>query len=99
MSNKQQVINVIHAHMAKYPSTKNPNWYVGIAADARERLFSGHSVDEKNGVWIYELADSSNVAREVETAYHNAGCKGGPGGGDNSTDKVYAYVITSTTKE
>jgi hypothetical protein len=99
MSSKQQIIDAINAHMARYPNTKNPNWYVGIAADARERLFDDHSVDERNGIWIYQQADSSNVAREVESAYHDAGCKGGPGGGDKFTDKVYAYVITSTTKE
>jgi hypothetical protein len=99
MANKQLLISKINEHMRNYPSTKNGSWYVGIAADARDRLFVAHTVDERNGVWIYQQADSSEVAREVEIAYHEAGCKGSHGGGGVNTDKVYAYIITSTTTE
>lgn len=75
-------------------------WYVGIAADARDRLFRGHAVDEKNGVWIYGTATSSDVARRVERYFLDVvGTGGGPGGGDDKTNMVYAYRITNTTVE
>jgi len=56
-------------------------------------------VNENSGTWAYEKADSAAIARKVEKAYHDAGYQGGPGGGDNSTVYVYAYVITSSTAE
>ncbi len=99
MSTAQQVIATIDGHMKKYPGKANSAWYVGIAADPRARLFTDHKVDEKSGIWVFATADTNAIARQVETAYHNAGCKGGPGGGDASTKAVYAYVITSTTVE
>src|SRR5262249_47776653 len=98
MATKQQIIRDIDSHMQKY-STSNSGWYVGIATDAKQRLFVDHRVDEKNGTWIYAAADTSEIAREIEKAYHDAGCKGGPGGGDYNTRMVYAYVITSSTVE
>jgi len=99
MATAQEVIAAIDGYMQKFSGKTNGDWYVGIASDARKRLFTDHNVDEKNGAWIYRQADSHTIARNVEAAYHKAGCKGGPGGGDDATDKVYAYVITSTTAE
>ena len=99
MSSYKECIETINAHMHKYPNTKNSDWYVGIAADARARLFNDHSVDEKADVWVYVKADSSTVARDVEKAYHDSGHDGGPGGGDNTTVWVYAYVKSSRTSE
>ena len=42
------------------------SWYVGIAADARDRLFNDHSVEEKSNIWIFCRATSSSVARIIE---------------------------------
>jgi hypothetical protein len=99
MATAQQIIADIDAYMKEFPKSQNKDWYVGIAADARERLFTGHGVAEKGGAggWIYRKADSHTIARAVEKAYHAAGCDGGPGGGDENTDKVYAYLKTSAT--
>jgi hypothetical protein len=98
MATQSQIITDINTYMTGFGKS-NSAWYVGIAADARHRLFSAHSVDEKNGAWIFRQADSHTIARSTEKAYHDAGFSGGPGGGDNSTVYVYAYLITSTTKE
>lgn len=74
-------------------------WYVGIASNPRNRLFNDHNVDEKNGTWIYRDAGSDTAARRIENYFLAKGCKGGDGGGDASTKYVYAYRITSTTRE
>lgn len=80
-------------------SDAKSNWYAGIAADAKDRLFKDHAVDEKNGRWIYRTADAESAARAAEKSLHEMGFDGGTGGGDASTKAVYAYKKTSTTKE
>jgi len=76
------------------------DWYVGIAADASQRLFNDHNVDRKKDYWIYRECGSSAAAREVEEYFTNTlGTDGGPGGGDQSTRSVYAYKKGSNTKE
>lgn len=78
----------------------NPkDWYVGIAADPRSRLFDEHQVDENKGSWIYRTLDSDGDARSVERHFHERGYQGAGGGGDDDTCGVYAYRITSQTKE
>ena len=75
------------------------SWYVGIASDPCARLFNDHNVDENNGYWIYNDCGSDTSARKVEEYFINKGCKGGTGGGDNTTRFVYAYKINRNTIE
>lgn len=75
------------------------NWYAGIAADPRHRLFSDHNVTEHGGAWIYRDAITEAEARKAEDYLLSLGCKGGDGGGDYRTRYVYAYRITPTTVE
>jgi hypothetical protein len=93
----------IYDHLNKYINTKSgskPNdWYVGIASDPRSRLFNDHQVNETIDTWAYAYAETNDIAREIEKAYHDAGYDGGPGGGDATTKAVYAYFKTSSTKE
>lgn len=93
---KQEIIKDINTYMAnsKYYS----DWYIGIAKNARERLFNDHNVQEKSDLWIYRRANNDTIAREIEKYFLAKGCKGGDGGGDNATVYVYAYKITSTTR-
>ena len=73
---------------------------MGIAADAGDRLFNDHSVDEKGDAWIHRSATSSSVARTVENYFiEEKGTKGGPGGGDEISKFVYAYKIQRHTRE
>lgn len=76
-----------------------PAWYCGVATDPKSRLFSDHNVDQNNAQWIYRDGGTDTVARNVEAYFLRKGCKGGPGGGDRSSRYVYAYKITSTTRE
>ena len=76
------------------------SWYVGIAADARDRLFNDHSVEEEGDKWIFRKATSSSVARTVEKYFiEEKGTKGGPGGGDENSKFVYAYKSQRHTRE
>ncbi|MFT7645138.1 MAG: hypothetical protein ACI9BF_000809 [Candidatus Paceibacteria bacterium] len=75
------------------------NWYAGIAADPKTRLFTDHNVSEQNGRWIYEVAVNEQHARSAEKLLLNDGFNGGDGGGDNSTVWVYAYRKTPDTRE
>ena len=95
---KQQVLADIKAYIAQ-SGGNYPAWYVGIASDPRERLFSGHSVKENGDYWIYRTCDSNADARSVEDSLLLLGARGGPGGGDDATQAVYAYKIGTHTVE
>jgi len=74
-------------------------WYVGIASDPRDCLFNRHGVNEQQGAWIFRDCGTDTAARAVEQYFHSKGCKGAGGGGGPETRYLYAYVITSTTRE
>ncbi len=74
-------------------------WYVGIAASPRDRLFIDHCVSETSDRWIFRNAGTDTAARAIEQAFFKVGCRGGPCGGDHTTKFVYAYLITSSTRE
>lgn len=98
-SPKETIKSEIRACIQKYGGPYS-GWYVGIASDPKQRLFSDHNVDEKNGAWIFVESESSSAAREVESYFINiVGTDGGSGGGDYSTKYIYVYKKTSSTKE
>ncbi|NQT81050.1 MAG: hypothetical protein HQ555_11755 [Candidatus Aminicenantes bacterium] len=95
---RQEIIDDIKEHIDKsrFPYS---SWYVGISKDARDRLFNGHKVNEKDAWWIYRQASSTQTAREIEDYFVNTlGTDGGPGGGDEDADMVYAYKKESYTE-
>ena len=77
------------------------NYYVGVAANPKDRLLSGHGLDDKGGrdTWRYDTASSASVARRVEAHFLASGMKGGPGGGDASSLGVYIYRISTHSRE
>ena len=94
---KQEIINDLDAHM-KDGGGGYPAWYVGIASDARDRLFNNHKVKEKGDSWVYRQTSFSGVAREIEDYFVNTlGTDGGAGKGVVFTDMVYAYKKASHT--
>lgn len=96
----QTVVQEILDHIRACGDGACSNWYVGIASQPRQRLFVDHNVDEQNGAWIFKQCGSSNEARFAEYyLINNHGAQGGPGGGDDTTNCIYAYRITQTTKE
>jgi len=92
----KEIVNRIAGHVG---FDTRSTWYVGIAADAEDCLFSRHGVDKINGNWIWQRALNSAHARSAETLLLNAGFSGGPGGGDESTVCVYAYKKTPQTRD
>ena len=88
---KKEIIDHINMHIKRCGGNYG-NWYVGISKDARERLLIGHNVSEKKDSWIYRKTSSSEIAREIEDYFVKMlGTDGGTGGGDDTTDMVYAY--------
>lgn len=80
---------------AKYPS-----WYVGVAKNPRERLFEDHKVREEGDAWIFREAESREVADRVEGYFVQVKkAQGGPGGGDEESASVYAYLTGPHTME
>lgn len=94
----QTIINEIHAYIVRNGGSE-AQWYIGIAGDPRDCLFSRHGVVENGGLWIYRDAGNEAIARAVEKAFLDAGYTGGGGGGDWTTRHVYAYRITNSTRE
>ena len=48
-----EIIFQIDSYMQGIAGHTNADWYVGIAADPEDRLFSAHQVDRNKGAWIY----------------------------------------------
>ncbi|MYK32028.1 MAG: hypothetical protein F4051_10005 [Boseongicola sp. SB0670_bin_30] len=93
-----EIVRDIRAHINKCGAGPY-GWYVGIAADPKDRLFNDHQVSERNGAWIHRPANSSASARKAEKQLLEDGHEGGSGGGDENTTHVYAYKITASTDE
>lgn len=92
MHTADKIIADIRSHMIRCGVDVWNEVYVGVTSDAMERLFSGHRVMKIGDRWIYRQATSSSDARAAESYFHNKlGADGGPGGGDDSADYVYAY--------
>jgi len=76
------------------------DWYVGIATNPRERLFTGHQVLENGDCWIFREAIISNEARIIEKFFlDKLVTGGGSGGGDYTTKFVYAYKKSDHSRE
>jgi len=97
-NDKNTALAAITSYVAKNGG-RCSEWYAGIAANPRRRLFNDHAVRESGDAWIYHPCNSSDAARDVEDSLFRLGMKGGPGGGDDSTGFVYAYKIAHHTIE
>lgn len=90
MSVEQEIDSLIQNSGANYRE-----WYVGVAINPRERLFTEHRVSEKSGLWIYRDAHSEGEARHIEAIFLKKNCKGGSLKRDSSRH-VYAFKMTRT---
>jgi len=95
---KQDIIDEFSSYIVGNGNNGN-GWYVGITKDRDERLFNFHNVKENGGVWISWEAPSTEIAREIEKYFLDRGADGGTGGGDDDSNIVYAYKITSYTRQ
>ena len=93
-----QIIQEIDNHISKRGGGYS-GWYVGIASDPSDRLFSDHNVNkDKEDAWIFRNCGSEAAARKVEKYFLGLGCDGGAGGGDSSTTYAYAYKKSAHTR-
>ena len=76
-----------------------PNYafYAGIASDPKQRLFDEHQLPH-NQPHIVVRCENHQEARELEKQLHKSGCDGGPGGGDESSEYVYVYLMSPQTR-
>lgn len=77
------------------------DYYIGIAADPKDRLLNGHGLDDTGGkdTWRFDTALDSDVALQVVRHFLATGMKGGAGGGDPDLTGVYIYKITPRSKQ
>jgi hypothetical protein len=86
-----QIIQEIKDYISKCGGSYS-DWYVGITSDINSRLFGDHGVRKDGDQWIYSTAPSSSDARNIERYFIDTlGTDGGSGGGDYSSNIVYAY--------
>lgn len=92
MSNgKQEIIDNIRKYIQEKRGDYNL-WYVGVSSNARSSLFIEHKVKEKEDLWIYKTALSSEIAREVERYFLIVlGTDGLIGNGEETARMVYTY--------
>ena len=87
------IVTYIKEHGGEYS-----DWYAGIASNWEDRLFNEHSVPGRGYKWwIARQCADNTAARNVEDTLHELGCDGGPGGGEQSTVYVYAYLKGNMT--
>lgn len=96
-----EIIKAIDAHLMKSNREYYNQFYIGITSDIESRLFGDHKVPRENHWWIYQYADSEDIARDVERHYLELGMQGDEGGGTGSGNVkyVYCYAITNYTVE
>ena len=96
---RKMIVNEIEQYVAEHGDNWK-RWYVGIAKNAEQRLFSDHKVDRESNDYIHKEASTSEIAREVERyLLKTHDCEGGTGGGDDDTRMVYAYLIKPKTEK
>lgn len=94
-----EIVSDIDAHLQKSGKRYYSEFYIGISKDASKRMFEEHHVDKEHSWWIFRTANSSEVARKVEKHYLELGMRGGDGGGNDTANMVYCYVVTPITTE
>jgi hypothetical protein len=98
MYSEQLIVNEVVTHMCKYAG-KYQDWYAGVAANAKEKLFNDHGVKETGDAWICRDCVNDVTARQVERYFMKRGCKGGPVDEGESTRYFYAYIMQPHTRE
>lgn len=96
---ENDVVNDIVCYIRK-TQTPLDEWYVGIAKDAKVRLFEDHRVNKNMDYWIYRKCLSNDAACRVKqcliTKYQ---MDGGLNSAGYALRFVYAYKKERHTKE
>ena len=95
----QTIIDEINDHLSKSGKRYYSDFYIGITIDVERRMFSEHNVPKESTWWIYRTAESSEIARQVESYFLDKGMRGDKGGGTDASNIVYCYAVGPTTIE
>ena len=95
----QTIVDEIMKHLEGSGKKYYSDFYIGITNDVDRRLFDEHNVSRDYSWWIYRTAKDSVTAREVEKHFLELGMRGGESGGNDTSNIVYCYAVTSTTVE
>ena len=94
-----QTINAFETYIRKNGGGYS-QWYVGVAANPKERLLFGHNVKEGSDLCLTSNhLGTDTVARNVEQYFLAKGCKGASGGGDYTARYAYTYKINGHTRQ
>lgn len=92
------IIEEVEEHVLKNGSDFR-EWYVGVTADPKTRLFSQHRLKRTGDAWISRRAIDGPQAREVAGYFVSVrNAKGGAGASDVDGEYFYAYKIKAHTR-
>ena len=97
---KPQTVQKLYDEIAAYikeQSGASSSWYCGITSSWLSRLFEDHQVPKEGHPYIARQCYTSANARAVETELLKLGCDGAPGGGDETSVYIYAYLKGTMT--
>jgi hypothetical protein len=94
---RSEIIADLETHVAKFGGVFG-EWYVGITADPKKRLFSEHRLRSSGDAWISRRAVDDLQAAEVQEYFKTVRKTQGGSKGTLHDVYVYAYKMKSHTK-
>lgn len=75
-------------------------WYIGIAENPKQEMFTRHGVNQSDDIWLYKQALTFTACKTVQQYFVNTLKVDGQllEKGDENTDCVYLYKKSSRTK-
>ena len=88
----QQIKFEILAYIKEFGGEFN-EWYVGIAADPKKKMFEEHSVHKEEDIWLYKQALTFAACKTIQDYFLKILEVDGVSvtGGNEDTDCVYLY--------
>lgn len=94
---RSEIIADLETHVAKFGGTF-AEWYVGITANPKQRLFTEHRLRSNGDAWIARRAVDDLQANEVQEYFKSVRKTQGGSKGGLQDVYVYAYKMKSHTK-
>ena len=91
-----EIIKDIESYIARIGGNEF-SWYIGIASNVGQALFTQHSVNRVNGAWTYrEINDGESFKGFIESL-RAAGYDVAPGINEQPGNFVYVFLKTEDT--
>lgn len=94
---RSEIIADLETHVAKFGGTYS-DWYVGITANPKQRLFTEHRLRSSGDAWITRRAVDDLQAAEVQEYFKTVRKTQGGSKGTLQDVYVYAYKMKSHTR-